>query len=108
MNIGEVLEQSVRNIMEILSSVFDGVNVSLRIISNKELMVKESKVLEVLFLPIGEYYVSVKFNDDHIPDSPYRVSITPSIGDARKLSVQSLQDRGLQVSLFLSLLDENE
>jgi filamin len=45
----------------------------------------------------GEYFVSVKFNDDHIPDSPFRVSITPSIGDARKLSVQSLQDRGLQV-----------
>uniref|UniRef100_A0A0B7BLG3 Calponin-homology (CH) domain-containing protein n=1 Tax=Arion vulgaris TaxID=1028688 RepID=A0A0B7BLG3_9EUPU len=45
----------------------------------------------------GEYYVSVKFNDEHIPDSPFRVSITPSIGDARKLSVQSLQDRGLQV-----------
>ncbi|XP_012939324.2 filamin-A-like [Aplysia californica] len=44
----------------------------------------------------GEYYVSVKFNDEHIPDSPFRVNITPSIGDARKLSVQSLQDRGLQ------------
>ncbi|XP_059165585.1 filamin-A-like isoform X3 [Physella acuta] len=45
----------------------------------------------------GEYYVSVKFNDEHIPDSPFRVNITPSIGDARKVAVQSLQDRGLQV-----------
>ncbi|BFZ08117.1 hypothetical protein BsWGS_11156 [Bradybaena similaris] len=45
----------------------------------------------------GEYYVSVKFNDQHIPDSPFRVSISPSIGDARKISVQSLQDRALQV-----------
>ncbi|BFZ10498.1 hypothetical protein BsWGS_13537 [Bradybaena similaris] len=45
----------------------------------------------------GEYYVSVKFNDEHIPDSPFRVGITPSNADAKKLSVQSLQDRGLQV-----------
>ncbi|XP_025106447.1 filamin-A-like isoform X3 [Pomacea canaliculata] len=45
----------------------------------------------------GEYYVSIKFNDEHIPESPFRVPITPSIGDARKLSVTSLQDRGLQV-----------
>ncbi|GFN93493.1 filamin-c [Plakobranchus ocellatus] len=45
----------------------------------------------------GEYYVSVKFNDEHIPDSPFRVNVTPSIGDARKLSIQSMQDRGLEV-----------
>ncbi|RUS81267.1 hypothetical protein EGW08_010971 [Elysia chlorotica] len=45
----------------------------------------------------GEYYVSVKFNDEHIPDSPFRVNVTPSIGDARKLSVQSMQDRNLEV-----------
>ncbi|GFR73948.1 filamin-C [Elysia marginata] len=45
----------------------------------------------------GEYYVSVKFNDEHIPDSPFRVNVTPSIGDARKLSVQQMQDRNLEV-----------
>ena len=49
----------------------------------------------MLFSP-GEYYVSVKFNDEHIPESPFRVQISPSIGDARKCSVQSLQDKGLQ------------
>ncbi|XP_076469743.1 LOW QUALITY PROTEIN: filamin-A-like [Babylonia areolata] len=45
----------------------------------------------------GEYYVSIKFNDEHIPDSPFRVPITPSIGDARKISVSALQEQGLQV-----------
>ncbi|XP_069142475.1 filamin-A-like isoform X2 [Argopecten irradians] len=42
----------------------------------------------------GEYMVSIKFNDEHIPQSPYRVYITPSIGDARKLSVSALQSKG--------------
>ncbi|KAL8615195.1 hypothetical protein ACOMHN_029211 [Nucella lapillus] len=45
----------------------------------------------------GEYYVSIKFNDEHIPDSPFRVPISPSIGDARKISMSALQDKGLQV-----------
>ncbi|XP_048239132.1 filamin-A-like isoform X3 [Haliotis rufescens] len=45
----------------------------------------------------GEYLVSIKFNDEHIPDSPFRVEISPSIGDARKLSVAALQDKGLIV-----------
>lgn len=47
----------------------------------------------------GEYLVSVKFNDEHIPESPFKVYITPSIGDARKLSVAALQQKGLQVGL---------
>lgn len=46
----------------------------------------------------GEYLVSVKFNDEHIPDSPFRVAISPSVGDARKLSVSALQEKGLQVN----------
>ncbi|XP_056000448.1 filamin-A-like isoform X18 [Ostrea edulis] len=45
----------------------------------------------------GEYLVSVKFNDEHIPESPFKVYVTPSIGDARKLSVAALQQKGLQV-----------
>ena len=50
----------------------------------------------------GEYMVSVKFNDEHIPQSPFRVYVTPSIGDARKLSVSSLQQKGHNVSsMFL-------
>lgn len=47
----------------------------------------------------GEYLVSVKFNDEHIPESPFKVYITPSIGDARKLSVAALQQKGLQVGV---------
>ncbi|XP_036366037.1 filamin-A isoform X2 [Octopus sinensis] len=46
----------------------------------------------------GEYLVSVKFNDEHIPESPFRVAISPSVGDAQKLSVHSLQEKGLQVN----------
>ncbi|KAL5013398.1 hypothetical protein ScPMuIL_007668 [Solemya velum] len=45
----------------------------------------------------GEYLASIKFADEHIPDSPFRVMITPSIGDARKLSISALQSKGLQV-----------
>ncbi|KAK6175823.1 hypothetical protein SNE40_014209 [Patella caerulea] len=45
----------------------------------------------------GEYLVSIKFNDEHIPDSPFRVPISQSIGDAKKLSINALQDKGLQV-----------
>ncbi|XP_076078682.1 filamin-C-like isoform X15 [Mytilus galloprovincialis] len=45
----------------------------------------------------GEYLVSIKFNDEHIPDSPFKVDICPSIGDARKISVSALQQKGLQV-----------
>lgn len=45
----------------------------------------------------GEYLISIKFNDEHIPDSPFRVPITPSIGDARKISVSALQHKGLTI-----------
>ena len=46
---------------------------------------------------VGEYLASVKFNDQHIPDSPFKVHIAPSTGDSRKLTVDSLQDQNLQV-----------
>lgn len=35
----------------------------------------------------GEYRVGIKFNDQHIPDSPYKVYISPAMGDAHKLEV---------------------
>ena len=44
----------------------------------------------------GDYLVSVKFNDQHIPDSPFKVSIAPSSGDIRKLNIRDLE-QGLQV-----------
>ncbi|XP_074063042.1 filamin-A isoform X2 [Macrotis lagotis] len=46
----------------------------------------------------GDYEVSVKFNDDHIPDSPFVVPVASPSGDARRLTVSSLQESGLKVN----------
>uniref|UniRef100_A0A8D8TMC5 Filamin-A n=2 Tax=Cacopsylla melanoneura TaxID=428564 RepID=A0A8D8TMC5_9HEMI len=35
----------------------------------------------------GEYRVGIKFNDRHIPDSPYKLFISPAMGDAHKLEI---------------------
>lgn len=40
-----------------------------------------------LFFP-GEYEVNIKFNDQHIPDSPIKLFISPAIEDAHKLEVK--------------------
>lgn len=50
-----------------------------------------------MFLFLGEYVVSIKFNDEHIPDSPFRVPVLPSSGDARKVTVEALKQKGLEV-----------
>lgn len=41
----------------------------------------------------GDYEVSVKFNEEHIPDSPFVVPVASPSGDARRLTVSSLQVR---------------
>ncbi|KAL1007835.1 hypothetical protein UPYG_G00092250 [Umbra pygmaea] len=46
----------------------------------------------------GDYEVSVKFNDQHIPDSPYLVPVVAPMDDARRLTVASLQESGLKVN----------
>ncbi|XP_078520736.1 filamin-A isoform X1 [Lissotriton helveticus] len=46
----------------------------------------------------GDYEVSVKFNDDPIPDSPFVVPVTTPSDDARRLTVTSLQESGLKVN----------
>ncbi|XP_066554329.1 filamin B a isoform X1 [Amia ocellicauda] len=46
----------------------------------------------------GDYEVSVKFNDEHIPDSPFLVPVTVPSDDARRLTVASLQESGLKVN----------
>ncbi|KAJ8411391.1 hypothetical protein AAFF_G00173970 [Aldrovandia affinis] len=46
----------------------------------------------------GDYEVSIKFNDEHIPDSPFVVPIATLSDDARRLTVTSLQETGLQVN----------
>ncbi|XP_069543915.1 filamin-C-like isoform X2 [Brachyistius frenatus] len=45
----------------------------------------------------GDYEVSIKFNDDHIPDSPFIVPIATLSDDARRLTITSLQEMGLKV-----------
>ncbi|XP_017885701.1 filamin-A isoform X4 [Ceratina calcarata] len=44
----------------------------------------------------GEYRVGIKFNDQHIPDSPHKVYISPAMGDAHKLEVMRFPDSGVQ------------
>ncbi|XP_069499881.1 filamin-B isoform X2 [Ambystoma mexicanum] len=46
----------------------------------------------------GDYEVSIKFNDEHIPDSPYMVPIIAPSDDARRLTVTSLQETGQKVN----------
>uniref|UniRef100_A0A8C5FXD9 Filamin B n=1 Tax=Gadus morhua TaxID=8049 RepID=A0A8C5FXD9_GADMO len=46
----------------------------------------------------GDYEVSVKFNDQHIPDSPYLVPVVATVHDARRLAVTGLQESGLKVN----------
>lgn len=42
----------------------------------------------------GEYELSIKFNDEHIPDSPFIVPMATLSDDARRLTLTSLQVRG--------------
>ncbi|XP_068163366.1 filamin-C-like isoform X6 [Antennarius striatus] len=45
----------------------------------------------------GDYEVSIKFNDEHVPDSPFLVPIATPSDDARRLTITSLQEAGLKV-----------
>ncbi|KAM9327227.1 filamin-B [Gastrophryne carolinensis] len=46
----------------------------------------------------GDYEVIIKFNDEHIPQSPFLVPIIAPSDDARRLTVSSLQESGLKVN----------
>ncbi|CAI5767330.1 filamin-B isoform X4 [Podarcis lilfordi] len=46
----------------------------------------------------GNYEVSIKFNDEHIPESPYLVPVIAPSDDARRLTVMSLQVRHKEAS----------
>jgi len=39
----------------------------------------------------------VKFNDEHVPESPATFYIAPESGDAKKITLVGLRDRGLEV-----------
>lgn len=47
----------------------------------------------------GDYEVSIKFNDEHIPDSPFIVPIATLSDDARRLTITSLQVRTPHLNL---------
>ncbi|XP_039204026.1 filamin-B isoform X4 [Crotalus tigris] len=46
----------------------------------------------------GNYEVSIKFNDEQIPESPYLVPVIAPSDDARRLTVMSLQESGLKIN----------
>ncbi|XP_062316362.1 filamin-A isoform X1 [Osmerus eperlanus] len=46
----------------------------------------------------GDYEVSIRFNEEHIPDSPFLVPVATPSSDARRLTVASLQESGLKVN----------
>jgi hypothetical protein len=46
----------------------------------------------------GEYYIHIKFNNEHVPESPARIIVTPDSADAKKVCIQGLKERGLDVS----------
>uniref|UniRef100_A0A158Q7V9 Calponin-homology (CH) domain-containing protein n=1 Tax=Elaeophora elaphi TaxID=1147741 RepID=A0A158Q7V9_9BILA len=43
----------------------------------------------------GEYLIGVKFNSQHITDSPFKVFVAPATGEARRLELASFPDSGL-------------
>jgi filamin len=47
----------------------------------------------------GEYRIGIKFNDQHIPDSPFKVYVIAQSGDARKIELGAIPpDNFLQVN----------
>lgn len=48
-----------------------------------------------LFL-IGDYRIGLKFNDRHIPDSPFKVYVSPAMGEAHKLEIAQFPSGAVQ------------
>ncbi|XP_008201955.1 filamin-A isoform X1 [Nasonia vitripennis] len=44
----------------------------------------------------GEYRVGIKFNDQHIPDSPHKLYVAPAMGDAHKLEIAQFPEGSIQ------------
>lgn len=47
---------------------------------------------------LGEYRIGIKFNDQHIPDSPYKLFMAPAMGDAHKCEVAQFPTSGVQAN----------
>lgn len=52
-------------------------------------------VIPLLF-SLGEYRIGLKFNDEHVPDSPFKVYISPAVGDAHLLEVAQFPEGSIQ------------
>jgi len=50
----------------------------------------------------GEYGAHIKFNDEHVPESPTMVRVLPLSRDAKKVQIVGLRDRGLDVCISVS------
>ena len=44
----------------------------------------------------GEYSIGLKFNDEHVPDSTFKVYISPAVGDAHLLEVAQFPEGYIQ------------
>jgi filamin len=44
----------------------------------------------------GDYRISIKFKNRHIPDSPFKVYISPATGEAHKLEIAQFPDGAVQ------------
>lgn len=57
---------------------------------------KISLFLFLIFHYTGEYRIGLKFNDEHVPDSPFKVYISPAVGDAHLLEVAQFPEGYIQ------------
>ena len=55
----------------------------------------------------GDYGIHVKYNDEHVPNSPAFVHIAPESKDAALVTVMGLKDRGLEVRYYLLQLSND-
>ncbi|XP_062702645.1 filamin-A isoform X6 [Aedes albopictus] len=44
----------------------------------------------------GDYRIGLKFNDRHIPDSPFKVYVSPAMGEAHKLEIAQFPSGAVQ------------
>jgi filamin len=46
----------------------------------------------------GEYRVGIRFNEEEIPDSPFKVYISPDTGEAKKVDIGQFPDGLVQTN----------
>lgn len=55
----------------------------------------------------GKYILSIKFNAEHIPDSPFKVFVAPDAGQVRRLQLKSLSDPGTPGVMCSFVINKN-